>query len=104
MTKKILLLCAAGMSTSIIVKKMREVAEKHSLDVEINAVGMGDFIDNIPKYDIFLLGPQIKFKYEEFSEIVNPTGKKVMVIDSMDYGALRGDKILKAALVMLKGN
>ena len=52
MTKKILLLCAAGMSTSIVVKKMKDVAEKHSLDVEINAVGMGDFIDNIPKYDI----------------------------------------------------
>ncbi len=103
MTKKILLFCAAGMSTSIVVKKMKDVAEKHSLDVEINAVGMGDFIDNIPKYDIFLLGPQIKFKYDEFSEILKPYGKKAMIIDSMDYGALRGDKILKAALMMLKG-
>ena len=38
--KKILLLCAAGMSTSLMVKKMTEAAEKKGIEVEIKAIGL----------------------------------------------------------------
>ena len=35
--KKILLLCAAGMSTSMVVKKMREAAAQQGLEIHIEA-------------------------------------------------------------------
>lgn len=35
MNKKIYLFCAAGMSTSLLVNKMREQAAKHSVPVDI---------------------------------------------------------------------
>ena len=36
--KKILLLCSNGMSTSLMVKKMLEAAEKKGIEVEIKAL------------------------------------------------------------------
>ncbi|MDH8222325.1 hypothetical protein QIG51_25755 [Klebsiella pneumoniae] len=55
----------------------------------------------LPNYDCCLLGPQIKYKFEEFNKKAAAVGKRVAVIDSMDYGMMRGDKILAAALALL---
>ena len=41
--KKIMLCCSAGMSTSLLVKKMVEEAEKRGLDVDIKAFGVAEF-------------------------------------------------------------
>ena len=35
--KRIYLFCSAGMSTSLVAKRMQEVADKHSLPVEVKA-------------------------------------------------------------------
>ena len=43
--KKILLLCSAGMSTSILVKKMKESAEKRNIEAEIEAVSTAKFYE-----------------------------------------------------------
>ena len=40
---KILLLCSAGMSTSMVVKKMKESAAKRNIEVEIEAVSTARF-------------------------------------------------------------
>lgn len=99
--KKILLLCSAGMSTSIIVKKMREAAEARGIESEIEAMGLEQFHSNIDKYDVFLLGPQVRFKKDELNKTANEVGKKVEVINSMDYGMMKGDKILNFALELI---
>ncbi len=35
--KRIYLFCSAGMSTSLVAKRMQEVADKHSLPIEVKA-------------------------------------------------------------------
>ncbi|MBC2854166.1 MULTISPECIES: PTS sugar transporter subunit IIB [Cetobacterium] len=100
--KKILLLCSAGMSTSIVVKKMLESAEKRGIPVEIKAVGLEMFQENLDKYDTFLLGPQVKFRKDELNKIAQEVGKKVEVINMMDYGMMKGDKILDFALSLIE--
>lgn len=97
---KILLCCSAGMSTSMVVKKMRAAAESKNIDVEINAIGSEEFDANITEYDCFLLGPQIKYKLEDFKARVD--GKPIAVINQMDYGMMKGEKILTDALAMIK--
>ena len=100
--KKILLCCSAGMSTSLLVTKMRKVAEERGLDVEIEAVALELFDENLPKYDIFLLGPQVKFKKIDFQEKADEYGKKVEVINMIDYGTMNGAKVLDFALNLIK--
>ena len=51
--KKILLCCSAGMSTSLLVTKMKKEAENQGIDVEINAVALELFEENVTKYDVF---------------------------------------------------
>ncbi len=67
--KKILLLCAAGMSTSMVVKKMKESAEKKDLDVHIEAHAVDTISEYLSEYDLFLLGPQIRFKQGELQKL-----------------------------------
>lgn len=99
--KKILLLCAAGMSTSLMVKKMTEAAEKKGIEVEIKATGLEKFQENLDTYDVFLLGPQVKYKKAELEKIAATVGKKVEVINTVDYGMMRGDKVLDFALGLM---
>lgn len=99
--KKILLLCAAGMSTSMVVKKMRASATDKSIDVHIEAHGVETIQEHLTEYDLFLLGPQIRFKKDELQKLADPLNKRVEVINMMDYGMMKGEKILDDALKML---
>jgi len=99
--KKILLLCSAGMSTSMVVKKMRESAASKGLEVHIEAHGVEAIQDHLSEFDLFLLGPQIRFKKDELQKLATPLGKKVEVINMVDYGMVKGDKILQDALALL---
>ena len=97
--KKILLACNAGLSTSMLVQKMKDSAEERKIDVEILAVSvnsMNDYLD----YDVLLLGPQVRFLKDNIAEKVN---MPVIVIDTMDYGMLNGTKVLDNALAEMKG-
>ncbi len=98
---KILLCCAAGMSTSMVVKKMLQAAEQKNIEVEINAVGLDEFDANLANYDCFLLGPQIKYKLNDFKAKADAVNKPIAVINQMDYGMMKGDKILDEALAMI---
>jgi len=98
---KILLCCAAGMSTSMVVQKMEKAAQQQGLDVEIKAVGIEEFRDDIADYDCCLLGPQIKYKLADFQPIAQQYSKPVAVINSMDYGMMNGEKILSDALKLI---
>jgi PTS system cellobiose-specific IIB component len=99
--KKILLLCSAGMSTSIVVKKMKEAADAKGIEAQIEAVGLEQFHDKLAEYDVFLLGPQVRFKKDELNTIAQEVGKKVEVINSMDYGMMKGEKILDFAIELI---
>lgn len=99
--KKILLLCSAGMSTSLVVRKMREVAEKKGLEVEIEAMGLEEFHNKLEEYDVFLLGPQVRYKKDELDGIAREVGKRVEVINSMDYAMMKGEEILNFAYSLM---
>lgn len=99
--KRILLLCDAGMSTSLMVKKMKEAAVKKGIETEINALSIAKFQENLNNYDVFLLGPQVKYKKAELAAVAETVGKKVEIINTMDYGMMKGDKVLELALSLI---
>ncbi len=98
--KKITLICAAGMSTSMLVVKMRLAAAEMKKDVEIRAVAESDFKKVENDTDILLLGPQVGFMINKFKENYERKGIKVEIIDSNDYGRMDGERVLKKALAM----
>lgn len=97
--EKILLACNAGLSTSMLVQKMKDSAEERKIDVEILAVSVNSINDYLD-YDVLLLGPQVRFLKDNIAEKVN---MPVIVIDTMDYGMLNGTKVLDNALAEMKG-
>lgn len=100
--KNIVLCCAAGMSTSILVQRMKDAAQKKGIEVSIKAVPVAEFKENIDTADIVLLGPQVKYEQAQLQAIAGPMGKTVAVIDMMDYGMMKGDVVLDKALKMME--
>jgi len=99
--KKIVLCCAAGMSTSMLVQRMKTEAQKRALELDIEAVPVAAFERVIDLADVVLLGPQVKYEHARLSALAAPLGKNVAVIDMMDYGTMRGDKVLDKALSLI---
>ena len=54
--------------------------------------------------DCILLGPQVKYMYEETVEQFGNTGIPIAVIDQADYGMMNGEKVLKSAIKLIKSN
>ena len=98
--KNIYLVCNAGMSTSILVKKMQEAAKKQGLDNHIEAFSVEVLDQRVDTADCVLLGPQIRHMLGDVKKVV---GDKcpVDVIDMRDYGMIRGDKVLAKARKMM---
>lgn len=98
--KKITLCCAAGMSTSLMVSKMNLAAIVMGVEVKIHAVPETDFANYADDTDILLLGPQVSYTLGKMKAQYEPKGIKVSVINSMDYGMMNGEKVLKDALAL----
>ncbi|WP_326975069.1 PTS sugar transporter subunit IIB [Caproicibacter sp. BJN0012] len=95
---RITLACAAGMSTSLLVSKMNMAAIKENLSVKVQAVPENDFEKYAGETDILLLGPQVSYTLSKMKAQYEPMGIKVAVINSVDYGMMNGEKVLKQAL------
>ncbi len=96
--KRITLACAAGMSTSLLVSKMNLAAATDGIDVKIQAVPESSFEKYANDTDILLLGPQVSYTLNKMKSQYEPKGIKVAVINSIDYGMMNGEKVLKEAL------
>ncbi len=100
--ENILLVCAAGMSTSMLVKRMREHAEAVNNPANINALAISEAKEKIKKNEVsvVLLGPQVRFQKNEIESISQ--GKiPVAVIDMKSYGQMDGKAVFEQACQLL---
>lgn len=100
----IMLVCAAGMSTSMLVTKMQNVAKEKGLDAEIFAVATSEADKKLASQtiDVVLLGPQVRFMAKQFQEKLEPLKIPVEVINMADYGMMNGVKVLEQAVQMME--
>ena len=95
---KIVLLCAAGMSTSALVRKMKDAAKAEGYECDISAHSVSE-AKSYQSADMILLGPQVRYRLKEVQgELPN---NKVEVIDMKDYGMMNGESVLEQALEYL---
>jgi PTS system cellobiose-specific IIB component len=95
MAKKITLFCSAGMSTSLLVNKMKQEAEKQGKDYEIAAYSLNEAPKYAPESDAILLGPQVRFALKKMKD--EYPQKKVECIDMRSYGLMDGKAVLALA-------
>lgn len=99
--KKILLVCSAGMSTSLLVTKMNKAAKEMGVEVEIEALPVSECSTKIDEVDIVLLGPQVRFQKPVVEKLAN--GRiPIEVIEMRSYGIMDGKTILNSALEKIK--
>ncbi|WP_066870657.1 PTS sugar transporter subunit IIB [Clostridium mediterraneense] len=99
--KKILLVCSAGMSTSLLVTKMQEAAANKGIECSIEAVAEADAQNKIDDIDVLLLGPQVRFLLSKFKGLTEGKNVPVEVIDTVAYGTMNGEKVLTRALELI---
>ncbi|MCL9780047.1 PTS sugar transporter subunit IIB [Vibrio sp. S4M6] len=99
--KKIMLCCSAGMSTSLLVRKMEASAKERGIDAEIKAYGASEFSNQVGSFQVVLLGPQVKYMQSDLQKEADRFGIKVEPINMMDYGMQKGDKVLDFALELI---
>lgn len=97
--REIRLFCAAGMSTSALVAKMRKAAEEYGLDYNVNAYSVSSVADEGPKADLVFLGPQVGFKLKDVQNTL--PDKHVEVIDFTTYGMMDGKKLINRCRELL---
>ncbi|WP_270293854.1 PTS sugar transporter subunit IIB [Enterococcus faecalis] len=82
--KTIMLVCSAGMSTSLLVTKMQKAAEDRGMEADIFAVSASEADTNL-----------------EFEQKLQPKGIPLDVINMADYGMMNGEKVLDQAISLM---
>jgi len=98
----ILLCCAAGMSTSLLVTKMETYAKEQGLEGKIWAVGADDVKNHIDNADVLLLGPQVRYLLSQFKKVGEEKGIPVDSINPVHYGMMNGAEVVKFAIGLKK--
>lgn len=92
----VLLVCATGMSTSLLVNRMKETAETKEIEFQIEAHPVGQIEKYGEAADVILLGPQVRYELKNVKKMF--LDKPVEIINMQDYGTMNGAKVLDTAL------
>lgn len=101
---KILLACSSGMSTSILVKKIKEAADIQGTQLEVWAVGQAMVEEEMKKADVLLFGPQMRFLKAKYEPVGKELNIPVDVINPIIYGRCDGQAVLKQAMDLIEAN
>ena len=91
------LFCAAGMSTSLLVRKMEEAAKAEGTEVDIVAYPVGEIDQHLDGVQVALLGPQVGYMKKQLQAKCAERGIPCDVIPMADYGMVNGKHVLAFA-------
>ena len=97
--KRIVLFCAGGMSTSLLVNKMRQAAASIGKDYSIDAYGLAEVDQYGPDADVILLGPQVRYALKNIQAKFPNT--PISGIDMRVYGTMDGKGAVEIARKLL---
>lgn len=99
---KIRLFCAAGMSTSMLVPRMKKAAEVKRIEVDIEAFPQHQMSNHLDKLDVALLAPQVGYTLPNAKKICEQAEVLIEVIPTVDFGMMNGEKVLDFALKLIR--
>lgn len=99
---RILLACVSGMSTSLLMRNMREAAFEHDACIEIFFTSELDILETAQSMDIVMLGPQLRTSRKKFANRLADYHIPVVAISMSDFGDMNGDKVLHYAIEIIE--
>ena len=91
------LFCAAGMSTSLLVRKLEEAAKAEGTEVDIVAYPVGEIDQHLDGVQVALLGPQVGYMKKQLQAKCAAKGIPCDVIPMADYGMVNVKNVLAVA-------
>ncbi len=92
---RLLLICAGGMSTSMLIRKLEKHAEEIGIENFVcEAHGVTSFEEMYKDWDVTLYAPQIANKADYLKSIA-PVGYPIGKIEPADYAIGNAQKIFK---------
>ena len=89
---KVLLCCAGGLSSSILMKKMKTWADAHGEDLEIQAMGTGEAVETWQNgYECVLLAPQVSYRLKQLQEEIK---LPIAEVPSLDYAIGNAENVM----------
>lgn len=92
------LFCAAGMSTSLLERRIKDAAKARGVEIDIRAFPVSEMDSNLAGVDVALLGPQVHYMFDQAKAKCRAAGVPVAIIPMRDYGMVNGPNVLKLAL------
>jgi PTS system cellobiose-specific IIB component len=89
----VLLVCQGGMSSSFIVKKIKESFEKNGEEIQIISKASMEIVDYIDRMDFILVAPNVLYAMEDIKEVCSEHGITPIIIPMEYYGHMDGDAI-----------
>ena len=85
--KKVMLICNAGMSSSLMAKKASEQLEKDGENIKVDATtsSNSEKVLTGDEYDMILVSPQIRMYFDEYKKKADDNGKKISQIPFNAY-------------------
>lgn len=93
--KKIILLCNMGLSTSALMKKMRDYAATNGFDCTIDAYPVSEAAKVAASADCVLIGPQISYQLARVQKLL--PNVPVAAIDMRAYGMMDAAAVVTQA-------
>ncbi len=98
---RIMLACALGMSTGMLMERMRDAAKAQGKDYKVWAVDVGTVDKYAGEFDVLLLGPQVTYLLDDMKKKY-AADTPVAVIKPIDYGRMNGAAVVKFAETLVE--
>lgn len=127
--KTLMIVCAGGATSSLMAQNVVKSAVSEGLDAvlvfpedvkyqdrfrenfgdrdlvvvmgPVGAITAGEFRDYKEQVDAVLVAPQVKYMYKTVEEVLGELEIPCANINSLDFGRMRGDKILVQGLALI---
>ena len=85
--KKALIICAAGMSSSMVAKLATDLLKSQGKDILVEARGVseGEGLIKDKAYDLYLVSPQTRMYFNQLQNTANLNGMKIVQIPPQAY-------------------
>lgn len=102
---RVLMVCAMGMSSSLLEAKVVEAAQAAGVPMELKAITTPEVArwDFQAHYvDVVLVAPQVRYKRKSIAQAAAPYGIIVQDIDPVTFGMVEGEKLFQQVLAAVQ--